>query len=92
VSTGDWMRLERQIRRHEPRLALDGGPDGLDLIRRLAGQARVVLRLGGVLLLEIGNDQEIRARRILRDAGFIRIVCHRDLQGHPRNLVARLRS
>jgi release factor glutamine methyltransferase len=92
VSTGDWMRLERQIRRFEPRLALDGGPDGLDLIRRLAGQARGVLRPGGALLLEIGNDQETRARRILRDTGFVQIACHRDLQGHPRNLVARLRD
>lgn len=92
VSTGDWMRLERQIRRHEPRAALDGGPDGLNLIRRLTDQSRVALRPGGALLLEIGNDQETRARRILRDAGFGRIECHRDLQGHSRNLTARLRG
>jgi release factor glutamine methyltransferase len=92
VNTGEWARLERQIRLHEPRQALDGGADGLDLIRRLTDQTRRVLRRGGVFLLEIGNDQESDVRRILRDTGFGRIVCHKDLQGHPRSFTAHLRG
>jgi release factor glutamine methyltransferase len=49
--------LAPEIRDHEPRLALDGGPDGLDAIRRLLAMAGPALRPGGALLLEIGAGQ-----------------------------------
>jgi release factor glutamine methyltransferase len=54
------------VARHEPRLALDGGPDGLDLIRRLLDQAPGVLAAGGLLLLEIGAEQGKRVRALAK--------------------------
>jgi release factor glutamine methyltransferase len=50
------------VSRYEPLLALDGGPDGLELIRRLLEQAQGVMRTGGLILLEIGYDQGMAAQ------------------------------
>jgi len=57
VTTEDWSRLAPELREHEPRLALDGGADGLDLIRALLRQAPRYLRDGGHVVLEIGEEQ-----------------------------------
>lgn len=57
VSTGDYASLPVSVRNHEPRLALDGGPDGLSVIRRLLAQAPAKLHPGGRLLIEIGAGQ-----------------------------------
>ncbi len=57
VSQAEWAQLPREISRYEPRESLDGGPDGLDHIRRLLAQAEGYLKPGGVVLLEIGATQ-----------------------------------
>jgi release factor glutamine methyltransferase len=57
VTTGEWQSLIPEIRDHEPRAALDGGPDGLTLIRRLLATADRHLCPGGALLVEIGASQ-----------------------------------
>ncbi len=57
VTSDEWLHLEPELREHEPRLALDGGNDGLDLIRQLFSQAFSYLLPGGCVLLEIGEDQ-----------------------------------
>ncbi len=57
VRTEEWQALMPEIRDYEPRAALDGGPDGLDLIRRLLSLAVPCLLPGGALLLEIGASQ-----------------------------------
>jgi len=57
VTTDEWAQLEPELREHEPRLALDGGAHGLDLIRDLLRQAPRYLRDGGHILLEIGEGQ-----------------------------------
>jgi len=75
---------------HEPRLALDGGPDGLDVIRRLLGLLPAVLADGGVALLEIGSDQgeaaTAEARGVLPQADAEVLP---DLAGLPRLLRVR---
>jgi release factor glutamine methyltransferase len=73
------------VARHEPRLALDGGPDGLDLIRRLLDQAPRVLAAGGLLLLEIGAGQGERVRA-LAEMAFpgARVHIAPDYAGHDR--------
>ena len=76
--------LAEEVRRHEPRLALDGGPDGLACIRRLAAQAVLALRPGGRLWMEIGDEQGEATRCILAGAGFDSVQLHRDLSGHDR--------
>jgi release factor glutamine methyltransferase len=57
VRSDEWQRLPVEIRCHEPRQALDGGPDGLRVIERLLRRAPPLLRPGAALLLEIGYDQ-----------------------------------
>jgi release factor glutamine methyltransferase len=66
VRTGDWEALPPEIREHEPRCALDGGPDGLREIERLLGQAPSRLRPGGFLLIELGPLQAASALELAR--------------------------
>jgi release factor glutamine methyltransferase len=66
VSTGDCAALPISVRDHEPRLALDGGPDGLAVVRRLLAQAPAVLAPGGAILVEIGADEGEEARGLAR--------------------------
>ena len=58
-------RLSVEVREHEPRLALDGGDDGLDFYRIIADEASGHLRSGGILALEIGEDQAGAVKRLL---------------------------
>jgi len=58
IPDGDLVRLEPEVKDHDPRLALFGGPDGLDLVRRLLEQSDGHLLAGAPLLLEIANGQE----------------------------------
>lgn len=73
----------------EPRVALDGGPDGLDAIRIIAGEARSLLAGGGLLLVEHGAGQENAVAAIFRDHGYEGIHCTRDVAGLPRVTSAR---
>jgi release factor glutamine methyltransferase len=70
--------------RHEPRLALTSGTDGLDAIRHLVGQAPEHLRPGGWLLFEHGFDQGPAVAALLQARGFTRITHRHDLAGHCR--------
>ncbi len=74
---------------HEPRLALDGGADGLDAMRIIADEARAHLVEGGLLLLEHGFDQEDALTQLLTGYGYTEIRCFRDLAGLPRVTQAR---
>lgn len=75
--------LSAEVRR-EPRLALDGGGDGLDVVRRLVREARPRLREPGALAIEIGAGQAETAMDILREAGFARVGSRKDLAGISR--------
>jgi release factor glutamine methyltransferase len=66
VRTADWEALPPEIREHEPRLALDGGPDGLREIGRLLEQAPSCLAPGGSLLVEFGPPQAAAAFELAR--------------------------
>ncbi len=76
--------LDPSVRDFEPRLALDGGRDGLDLIRILVEQAARVLKPGGGLFLEIGYDQGVAVSQCLEKAGFRNIEIRKDLAGLDR--------
>ncbi len=84
----EYEALEDEVRRHEPRRALLGGEDGLDLIRRLARQAPRVLSPGGYLVLEIGDGQR-RGALDAFGAGWREIETGWDLAGVPRVITAR---
>ena len=65
IPTGDIDGLDVSVRDYEPHLALDGGDDGLDFYRDIAEKWRTALRLGGVLLFEVGIGQASDVERIL---------------------------
>lgn len=77
-----------EVREHDPRLALDGGPDGLRPYRAIARDAAAHLTPEGVVLLEIGTGQGADVTDIFAEAGFNRISVERDLAGHERMVVA----
>jgi release factor glutamine methyltransferase len=83
IPTGDMASLPLDVRT-EPALALDGGPDGLDLVRRLVADAPALLAAGGGLALEIGAGQAEATRALLQAAGFTDIQTRRDLAGVER--------
>jgi release factor glutamine methyltransferase len=80
--------LSREVR-HDPALALDGGPDGLDLIRRLVAGVPAVLAPGGMLALEIGHDQARPVCELLKAQNFRDISPRRDYQNIERFIIAR---
>lgn len=85
IPTGDIASLEPGVRDHEPRLALDGGPDGLAVVTRLIAEALPLLKPGGHLILEIGSPQEAAVReRIEAHPEYALRPTIRDLNGHPR--------
>lgn len=88
VPDGD-PRTEPGVLRHEPHLALFGGPDGMDLHRRLITQAPSRLAPGGLLVLEVSDEQAGAIRGLLADAGFGDVATHRDLRGVERVVAAR---
>jgi len=66
VCSGDWEALPPEIREHEPRVALDGGPDGLREIERLLEEVPSYLRPGGSILVELGPSQAAPALALAR--------------------------
>ena len=83
-------QLDAEVRDFEPRLALDGGPDGLDFYRRLAVSAGSVLAPDGALLLEVGDGQASGVSGILEESGnFTTVGVRPDLAGTPRVVLAR---
>ena len=78
IADGEMSALQPEIRDYEPRLALSGGPDGLDIVRRIAAGARAHLADGGRLVLEVGFGEAPAAATLLADAGFAQIEVRRD--------------
>jgi release factor glutamine methyltransferase len=83
VPSGDIPYLAPEVRR-EPQLALDGGADGLDLIRRIVAEAPARLEPGGLLLLEADPSQMETIARLMQDRGFGKTELFRDLAGRER--------
>lgn len=74
IPSADIDALMPDVARYEPRAALDGGPDGLDLVRRLIPEAAARLLPGGALLIEIGHDQGPAARALAEADGRFEAV------------------
>jgi release factor glutamine methyltransferase len=76
--------LEPEVRDHEPRLALDGGEDGLDAYRLLAPEILRVLKPAGMFAVEIGYDQSADVEALFREAGAQQVTTIKDLSTHDR--------
>jgi release factor glutamine methyltransferase len=92
IASGDWATLPKEVRDFEPALALRAGEDGLEIIRRLAINARRVLAPGGFVALEIGAGQRAAVEQLLGENGLAVVDVMKDLQGHERVVVAQPRS
>jgi release factor glutamine methyltransferase len=89
IPTATRATLAPEVRDHEPRAALDGGPDGFAVIDRLLAGAPDRLTPGGWLLIEVGFDQEAEAvRRLTTVPDFTVGPTVRDADGHPRVVTA----
>lgn len=84
IASGVIPTLMPQVKDHEPRLALDGGRDGLDFYRRITADARSYLNDGGLLALEIGYDQGEAVAALVRENGFKNVDVTKDLAGLDR--------
>jgi release factor glutamine methyltransferase len=84
VRSAEIDALEPEVRDHEPRLALDGGPDGLVAYRRLAPEILRVLKPGGAFAVEIGWDQREPVEALFRAAGAEAVRTLPDLAGRDR--------
>lgn len=88
VKSGELAGLQREVQQ-EPREALDGGADGLDVVRRLVPTALARLKPGGLLALELGEDQGAAVRTLLEQAGAVEVSIEKDLAQHDRLALGR---
>lgn len=79
IPSADIDGLDPEVRDHDPRLALDGGPDGLEAYRILAPEIMRILKPGGVFAVEIGWDQGPAVQALFQAAGFTDVKVVKDL-------------
>ncbi len=84
IATAVIETLEPEVRDHEPRLALDGGADGLDAYRILAPEVLRMLKPGGIFVVEIGFDQSKAVEALFREAGGAEVRTVKDLANRDR--------
>ncbi len=84
IPTEEIETLSPEVRDHDPRLALDGGSDGLDIYRRIVSECGDVLNTGGRLYMEIGFDQAVAVGALMKEADFRDIEVIKDLAGKDR--------
>ena len=84
IPSGDIAGLDPEVREHDPHLALDGGPDGLQAYRDLAPEIRRILKPAGVFAVEIGFDQGPQVKALFEAAGFADVKVVKDLSNRDR--------
>jgi len=93
VSAAEYEKLEKNVKDYEPRTALYGGEDGLELYRRIAEQVGRFLDSDGALLLEIGHEQGSAVRALLEQTGLFEIIkVDKDLSSHDRIVMAQRKN
>jgi release factor glutamine methyltransferase len=89
IAHAEFATLPTDVRNHEPRLALDGGPDGLEFYRRIAAGATDFLTPSGTLLVEVGHTQAAAVRELFAATpGLTAGAIHKDGGGRPRVVTA----
>ena len=88
IERRDIKNLSDDIKKYEPRLALDGGNDGLDLIRKVIYKSKDILKINGTLALEIGNEQIKKVSKILFDNNFRTRNVIKDYKNNIRCVIA----
>jgi release factor glutamine methyltransferase len=91
IPTFEITQVEPEVREHDPRLALDGGADGVTFFRRLSAKAAKIVP-DGWIVLETGHDQADAVATLLADQGLRKIRVHPDVAGRRRCVAARTRN
>jgi release factor glutamine methyltransferase len=92
IEAAEIETLEPEVKDFDPRLALDGGADGLEFYRRLAAEGKAWLASGGRLMAEFGEGQGPTIQKIFEDNGWTVHALEKDLSGRERFVIASLRS
>jgi len=90
IPTAEIETLDSSVKDYEPWQALDGGADGLDIIRPVIALWKSVLKDRGTIMLEIGEGQSLEVQMLLTQAGFTQVGALRDTGGTDRIIVGRL--
>ncbi|MEM9739712.1 MAG: peptide chain release factor N(5)-glutamine methyltransferase [Pseudomonadota bacterium] len=90
IASGMIDDLQPEVARFDPRLALDGGDDGLNAYREIAALGASRMKAGAWLVLEIGHDQKNKVSALLTSAGYVDLVVRKDLGGNDRAIATRL--
>lgn len=89
IETAEIERLMPEVRDYEPRIALDGGADGLDFYKRIVWDAKNFLKPEGYLVFEIGYNQKNSVCGLMKEAGYTDVEASCDLAGLPRVCLGR---
>ena len=89
ISTREFQCLSEDIKKFEPRIALDGGNDGLDLIKKVIYKTKEILKINGTLALEIGNKQFKKVSKILINNNFKIELRINDTRDNTRCIIAK---
>ena len=89
IKTSDIKNLSDDVRKFEPKIALDGGKDGLDVIKKVIYKSKTILKKLGLLALEIGYGQHYKVSQILKKQGFKEEFLVKDYRNNIRCILAR---
>ncbi len=92
IKSRELINLEDDIKRYEPLIALDGGNDGLDVIKKVIYKSKNILKIKGKLALEIGNEQNLKVSKILKKNSFKIDYNIKDYKENIRCLISTLKN
>ena len=91
INSKDIRNLSTDIKRYEPKIALDGGKDGLDVIKKVIYKSLRILKHNGTLAIEIGNNQYFAVSKLLRKNGFKETTLLKDYKNNIRCIFSTLK-
>ncbi|MDB9760450.1 peptide chain release factor N(5)-glutamine methyltransferase [Pelagibacteraceae bacterium] len=92
IKTSDIKNLSDDVRKFEPKIALDGGKDGLDVIKKIIYKSKTILKKFGLLALEIGYGQHYKVSQILKEQGFKEDLLVKDYRDNTRCIFAKFKN
>ena len=92
IRSSDIKNLSEDVKRFEPKIALDGGKDGLDVIKKVIYKSSTILKKLGWLALEIGNGQHYKVSQILKKQKFKEELLIKDYKNNVRCILARFKN
>jgi len=92
IKNSDIKNLSDDVKRFEPRIALDGGKEGLDVIKKVIYKSKTILKRLGILALEIGYGQYYKVSQILKEQNFKEELLIRDYKNNVRCILARVKN